>query len=446
MRGKSKEIRLISFSAEPFELHGEHCWLTIGRDVTERKHVEQQREQLLRQETAAREDAEAANRMKDEFLATISHELRTPLTSIMGWARILIDSALPEAQTRHALQVIEQSAKSQARLIDDILDTSRIITGRLILDRHPIDMEHVFLAAIDVIRPSAEAKGIELRIAVHGGSAVVFGDANRLQQAIWNLLSNAVKFTDEQGRVEAGLTRQGTQVEISVSDTGIGIDPQFLPYVFERFRQADSTSTRRYGGLGLGLAIVRHVVEMHGGKVEASSAGTGRGAQFKIKLPVAWSVQLPEAERRSRQAEITTPDVHPSPEVREQLNGICVLVVEDDADTLELIRFVLDGYGAEVLTASSVAEALETLDRRQPHVLISDLAMPDRDGYELIASLRSRPAAQGGNIPAIALTAYARPEERARALAAGYQMHVAKPVDPKTLVVALAGLTKAFRS
>src|SRR5262249_17272646 len=240
-------------------------------DITQRKQVEEEREKLLAQEKAAREEAEAANRMKDEFLATISHELRTPLTSILGWARILSDNQLSESQTRHALQVIERSAKSQTELIDEILDTSRIITGRLKLDARPVEIAQVFQAAIEVIRPSAEAKRIDLQTVIEDRGSLVLGDANRLQQAIWNLLSNAVKFTNEGGRIEARLTRAGAQVEISIDDSGMGIEPQFLPYVFDRFRQADSTSTRKYGGLGLGLAIVRHVVEMHGGSVSASS-------------------------------------------------------------------------------------------------------------------------------------------------------------------------------
>src|SRR5262249_3927569 len=297
MRRKSGEVRWILLSAEPMDLRGEHCWLTLMRDITERKRIEEERERLLLQEKRAREEAETANRMKDEFLATISHELRTPLTAILGWATMLTRGSVSEFQTRRALQVIEQSAKSQAGLVDDILDTSRIITGRLKLDAHPLEIETVFQAAIDVIRPSAEAKRIALHVFIDQRGSIVLGDATRLQQVIWNLLSNAVKFTNEGGRIEARLSRTEGQIEISVTDTGMGIDPQFMPYVFDRFRQADSTSTRKYGGLGLGLAIVRHVVEMHGGTVDASSPGKGQGATFKVRFPIASPEIVLQAEK-----------------------------------------------------------------------------------------------------------------------------------------------------
>src|SRR5262249_53549926 len=268
MKRKSGEVRWILFSAEPMDLRGEHCWLMLSRDITERKRIEDEREQILMQEKRARGEAETASRTKDEFLATISHELRTPLTAIVGWANMLSHRSLRESRTQHAFQVIEQSARSQAKLVDDILDTSRIITGRLKLDAHPLEIAWVFQAAIDVIRPSAEAKRIGLEVVIDDRGGIVFGDVNRLQQVIWNLLWNAVKFTNEGGRVQAGLNRTDGQIEISVTDNGMGIDPEFIPYVFDRFRQADSSSTRKYGGLGLGLAIVRHVVEMHGGTVE----------------------------------------------------------------------------------------------------------------------------------------------------------------------------------
>lgn len=302
MQRKSGEVRSILLSAEPFDLRGEHCWLTIGRDITDRKRIEGERKQVLRQEKAAREDAEAANRMKDEFLATLSHELRTPLTVILGWSSMLTSASLSEPHTRHALEVIEQSAKSQMRLVDDILDTSRIITGQLKLDTRPVEIERVFRDALDVIRPGAEAKSIELRVVVEDHGSIIWGDANRLQQAMWNLLSNAIKFTNEGGRIEATLTRAEHRIEISIHDTGMGIESQFLPYVFDRFRQADSTSTRRYGGLGLGLAIVRHVVEMHGGDVSASSPGKNMGATFRIRFPVASRMHMPAPEQTPARA------------------------------------------------------------------------------------------------------------------------------------------------
>jgi PAS domain S-box-containing protein len=443
MKRRSGEKRLILFSAETLDLHGEHCWLTIGRDITERKQVEKERERLLLQEKAAREEAEAANQLKDEFLATMSHELRTPLTSILGWARMLTNGSLSESQTRHAHRAIEQGAESQARLVDDILDTARIITGRFKLDAQPLEVERVFLAAVDVIRPTAEAKGITLRVVVDDHNGLIRGDADRLQQVIWNLLSNAVKFTYQGGRVEARLSRSGNQIEISVTDSGIGIEPKFMPYLFNRFRQADSTSTRKYGGLGLGLAIVRHVVEMHGGTVSASSAGKGHGSTFTIRFPDASAARPPRPEvrpePRTRQPVERTED-------RQKLRGLRLLVVEDDRDTLDMLSFVFQENGAEVITAASASEALTAMDRLRPHVVVSDLAMPGQDGYELITKIRSRTAERGGNVPAVALSSYTRPEDRSRALAAGFQVHVSKPVDPNRLVAVVASLTGVLHS
>jgi PAS domain S-box-containing protein len=438
LRRKSGELRWILFSAEPMDLRGEHCWLTLSRDITERKHAEEERERLLLQEKEAREEAEAASRMKDEFLATISHELRTPLTAILGWASMLNRGTLSQGQTRRAVHVIEESARSQAGLVDDILDTARIITGRLKLDARPVEIEPVFQAAIDVIRPSAEAKRIALQVVIDDRHSIVFGDANRVQQVIWNLLANAVKFTSEGGRVEARLSRAEGQIEIAVTDTGIGIEPQFIPYVFDRFRQADSTSTRKYGGLGLGLAIVRHVVEMHGGTVTASSPGKGQGATFKVRFPIA-SPDILQREKRPPGPELKQPPDQMSD--RQNLRGVRVLVVEDDLDTLEMLNVILQDRGAEVITASSAGDALKALEYSLPDALISDLAMPEQDGYELIEHIRQRGPARGGNIPAVALTAYARVEDRVRALTAGFQMYVPKPVDPTELVAVVANLT-----
>lgn len=410
-------------------------------EITQRKKIEEERERLLRQEKAARAEAEAANRMKDEFLATISHELRTPLTSILGWARMLIGGDLSEDQSRHAIEVIGQSAQAQNSLIDDILDTSRIITGRLKLEVRPVEIERILQAAIDVVRPSAEAKRIALRVAIEDQGGVVFGDANRLQQAIWNLLSNAVKFTNEGGGIEARLTRAGGQVEITVSDTGMGIEPQFLPYVFDRFRQADSTSTRKYSGLGLGLAIVRHIVEMHGGGVSASSPGKGQGATFKIRLPLASTANLPRQESRKPESEVRQLKERSAGEECRKLDGLRLLVVEDNPATLDMLKFILEGCGADVIAAASADEALAALERWRPDALVSDIAMPVKDGYELIREVRSRRPEQGGKIPAVAVTAYARAEDRVRALASGFQMHVAKPVDPNELIAVVASLT-----
>jgi PAS domain S-box-containing protein len=443
MRRRSGEIRWILFSAEPMDLRGEHCWLTISRDITEHKHAEEERERLLMQEKEAREEAETASRMKDEFLATISHELRTPLTAILGWASMLSRGSLPEFQTRHALHVIQQSAKSQARLVDDILDTARIITGRLKLDAHPVKIERVFQAAVDVIRPSAEAKRIGLEAVIDDRSSIVFGDANRVQQVIWNLLSNAVKFTSEGGRIEARLSRSEGHVEITITDTGMGIEPEFIPYVFDRFRQADSTSTRKYSGLGLGLAIVRHVVEMHGGTVAASSPGKGQGAIFNVRFPIASPDVLlqpvkrpgPELKRRTQPNQM---------DGKHNLDGVRVLVVDDDLATLEVLKVILQNRGAEVITASSVADALQSFERSLPDALVSDIAMPDHDGYELITYIRQRGPERGGNIPAVALTAYARVEDRVRALTAGFHMYLPKPVDSNELVAVVANLTHPY--
>jgi PAS domain S-box-containing protein len=408
-------------------------------EITERKKIEEELEHLLGEEKAAREEAEAVNRMKDEFLATISHELRTPLTSILGWAHTLTRGELTAAQTRHALEVITQSAQSQTQLIEDILDTSRIITGRFTLDAKPVAIENIFHAAVDVVRSSAEAKGIVLNESADAPESMVLGDAKRLQQAIWNLLSNAIKFTIEGGRIEASLGRAEGQVEITVTDTGIGIDPKFLPHVFDRFRQADASSTREYGGLGIGLAIVRHIIEMHGGGVSASSSGKGQGATFKIRLPLISASRLTQPE--GPPVEVTTAK---EPEVLEEgdrLDGVRVLVVEDNPDTLDMLKFIFDESGAEVITAASVDEALDALDRFKPDALVSDIAMPDRDGYDLIREIRSREPERGGKIPAVAVTAYARTEDRVRALTAGFQMHITKPISPDELITVVASLT-----
>jgi PAS domain S-box-containing protein len=422
------------------------CWEAVERARAVRnmrKSEERYREELerlLREEKAARADAEAANRMKDEFLTTISHELRTPLTSILGWARMLTSGRLNGPQAQHALEVIEQSARSQTRLVEDVLDTSRIITGRLTLDAQPVAIEHIFHAAVDVIRPTAEAKGISLSSAVDEPDGVVLGDANRLQQAIWNLLSNAVKFTNEGGRIEARLARAEGQIEIAVKDTGIGIEPRFLSHVFDRFSQADSSSTRTYGGLGIGLAIVRHIVEMHGGGVSASSPGKGQGATFKIRLPLisagrTTQLEVPRVEAPTPTKEpMVLEDIH-------RLDGVRVLLVEDDPVTLDLLKFIFDEFGADVITATSVDEALEALERFIPDALVSDIAMPDRDGCDLVREVRTREPERGGNIPAVAVTAYARVEDRVRALTAGFQMHITKPIVPDELIAVVASLT-----
>jgi PAS domain S-box-containing protein len=414
----------------------------VVMEITQRRKIEEELERLLQQEKTARAEAEVANRMKDEFLATISHELRTPLTSILGWARIGASGSLSKRQARHAMEVIEKSAQSQTRLVDEILDTSRIITGSIKLDAKPVEIERIFQATVDVIRPSAEVKGVALTAVIDVQGDVVFGDASRLQQAIWNLLSNAVKFTNEGGRIEARLGRAGNQIEITVSDTGIGIEPQFLPYVFERFRQADSTSTRKHGGMGLGLAIAHHIIELHGGSISASSPGRDQGATFRIRLPLALTSRPPQLGSRRLESEATQTKGRKGVEERQRLDGVRILLVEDDPETLDMLKFIFDECGAEVITAASASEALEALERCRPDALVSDIAMPNQDGYDLIRQVRSRGPEQGGKIPAVAVTAYTSDEDREHVLASGFQTHVPKPVDPGELIATVASLTE----
>jgi len=410
-------------------------------EITQRKKIEEELERVLQQEKTARAEAEVANRMKDEFLATISHELRTPLTSILGWARMLTSGSLSERKARHAMEVIVKSTQSQTRLVDDILDTSRIITGSLKLDDKPVEISRIFQATVDVIRPSAEVKGVALTAVIDVQGDVVFGDATRLQQAIWNLLSNAVKFTNEGGRIEARLRRAGNQIEITVSDTGIGIEPQFLPYVFERFRQADSASTRKYGGLGLGLSVAHHIIELHGGSISASSPGRDQGATFRIILPLALPSRPQQPGSRRPESEATQTKGRKLAEERQRLDGVRILLVEDNPETLDMLKFIFDECGAEVITAASASEALEALERCRPDALVSDIAMPNQDGYDLIRQVRSRGPEQGGKIPAVAVTAYASAEDRVRVIESGFQTHVSKPVDPGELIVTVASLT-----
>lgn len=407
--------------------------------VTAREDALKLRDELLRREHLAREEAETANRSKDEFLATVSHELRTPLNAILGWAHMLRASTLDQTTQRRALETIERNARSQAQLIEDILDVSRIVTGKLRLDVRPVELASVVESAIDAVRPAADAKDIRIHAVLDPRAGPVSGDPNRLQQVVWNLASNAVKFTDKGGRIQVRLERVNSHIEIAVSDTGQGISSEFLPYVFDRFRQADATSTRRHGGLGLGLAIVRHLVEMHGGTVRADSPGEGSGATFTVQLPL----MIVHGERRE------TDRVHPASggsvplyEQNPPLAGLRVLVVDDEPDTLTMLRVMVEGLNAQVKCCASAAEALEALDEWKPDVLVSDIEMPDEDGYQLIRKVRERDKASGGQIPAVALTAYARTEDRVRALSAGYQMHLAKPFEPAELAAVIASLAE----
>jgi signal transduction histidine kinase len=408
----------------------------LKREIRVREWAEQERARLLVLEQAARKQAEEANRTKDEFLATLSHELRTPLNAILGWVQVLRTGKLDAAAGARALETIERNARSQAQLIADLLDVSRIITGKLRLDFKPVELRRIIDAALETVRPAADAKGILLDISIGPLASPVLGDADRLQQVIWNLLSNAIKFTPRAGRVEVRLREQGGNAVIRVSDSGIGIRPDFLPYVFDRFRQAEGSITRTHGGLGLGLSIVRHLIELHGGTAEVESLGEGEGATFTVRLPLR--AELAEDDPLDRTgAGVMSPGLFSTPDL---LAGVRVVVVEDEADTRELLTLSLQQCGAEVAAFGSVPEALAAFDLAVPDVLLSDIGVPGEDGYSLIRKVRALPPALGGNVPAAALTAYARAEDRLRALEAGYQTHLAKPVDPAELIAAVARL------
>jgi PAS domain S-box-containing protein len=408
-----------------------------ARDITWRKRVEEERERLHARERDARSEAEEANRLKDEFLATISHELRSPLNAILGWARLLREPKVQADQLERALEIIERNAQAQARLIEDLLDVSRIVSGKLSVQMRPVTLNSTAQSVVADMRPAAEAKGIDLRL-VEDGEIKLLGDADRLQQVVWNLLSNALKFTPEGGRIEVGLKRVGERAELRVSDTGRGISSEFLPYVFDRFRQATGADARSRAGLGLGLTIVRFIIEAHGGSVTAESAGIGLGATFICELPLAGAEQevVPAVERQQAQLKVSATTT---------LSGIKVLVVDDDEDAREMLRAALNSYGAEVITTPGASQALDALASEKIDVLVSDINMPEIDGYELIRRVRAMKPEQGGRIPAIALTAYARAEDRLRALQSGYQTHVPKPVEPAELEVVVATLAKSFK-
>ncbi|MGH7320227.1 MAG: ATP-binding protein [Candidatus Rokuibacteriota bacterium] len=406
----------------------------VFRDVTERKRAEQEREQLLVREQAARAQAEAANRAKDEFLATVSHELRTPLTAVLGWIRLLRTAPLDAPMSARALETIERNAKAQARLMDDLLDVSRIITGRLRLDVRPVDLVSVIDAVLDTVRPAATAKGIRLRAVLDPAAGPVLGDAARLQQVVWNIVSNAIKFTPPDGSVEVKLERAESTVSIRVQDSGQGIARDFLPYVFDRFSQQDPSFTRRHGGLGLGLAIVRHLVELHGGRVQVESEGEGQGAVFTATLPLR-----PLHMEAREPLEPAAAGGEPAKRLP-SLDGARVLVVEDDADTRVLVAAVLERCQADVTTVASVEAALDALNRVPIDVVVSDIALPGEDGYALIHKVRALPPERGGRLPAAALTAYATEADRARILAAGFQAHLTKPIEPAELAAVVARL------
>jgi len=411
-----------------------------GTDITEKKRLADERDKLLEAERAARAEAEQAGRLKDEFLATLSHELRTPLNAILGWAHILRRRALDDAELTEGLAVIERNSRAQAKLIEDLLDMSRIVSGKLRLDIQKIVVADIASAAIESVRPAAEGKEIRLEKMIDPNVGPVRGDPARLQQVMWNLLSNAIKFTPKGGKVQVAVQLVNSHIEISVTDTGVGIKPEFIPYVFDRFRQADASTTRKHGGLGLGLAIVKNLVELHGGKVSAKSLGESRGTTFVIELPLmvvhedeaSGTREHPKSSKLMDQAEFICED--------NLLQGVCVLVVDDEEDARKLIARVLEECHATVLMASSGAAAREILMRDRPTVVVSDVGMPGEDGYEFIRRIRQLPDHQGGKTPAAALTAFARSEDRTRALRAGYQSHLSKPVEPTELVTVVASL------
>ena len=410
--------------------------LSLVLDVTDRKQAEAERDRLLKLEQAARSAAESANRLKDEFLAVLSHELRSPLNPILGWVKLLRSRKMDESTQTRALETIERNATLQARLIEDLLDVSRIMRGKTSLNISSVNLASTIEAAIDTVRLSAQAKSIELQSRIDPMVGLISGDPNRLQQVIWNLLSNAIKFTPSGGRVIIRLERQGTQAQIQVSDTGKGINADFLPHVFEYFRQADSSTTRTQGGLGLGLAIVRHLVELHGGIVTASSPGMEQGSTFTVTLPlkIQATAIAPSEPLGSTQKMGETLDNPPA------FRGFRILVVDDETDTRDFYTAVLEEHGAEVIAVASADEALEVISRQRPDVLISDIGMPVRDGYSLIRQVRASELEEGGMLPAIALTAYARDVDRQQAIAAGFQKHLSKPVEPNKLVAVVAHL------
>ncbi|HKE59767.1 MAG TPA: ATP-binding protein [Pyrinomonadaceae bacterium] len=414
--------------------------IVVFHDITQRRQTERELERLLQSERRARSEAETADRLKDEFLATVSHELRTPLSAILGWSAMLNLGKLDEATAKKGLKIIERNANAQAEIIRDILDVSRIISGKLRIDSRPVQLAPIITSAVDTLKLASTAKGISLVVSIDPDAGFVAGDPDRLQQIVWNLLSNAIKFTPQNGEIKVALQQVDSHLELSVRDSGIGIEQDFLPHVFERFRQADSSTTRAYGGLGLGLAIVRHLVELHGGTVAAHSEGKGKGATFTVKFPIMTVPSvLKQASVPMLAAEVASDAAHSKAIT---LAGLRVLVVDDEVDSREVLTLMLNQFGAAVRTTASSQDAFNVVTEWKPDVLLSDLGMPGEDGYQLIARIRALPPGQGRDTPAAAVTAHVRAEDRRRAISAGYQIHIPKPVDPLTLVTAVAALGK----
>lgn len=411
-------------------------FVALIQDITDRKRAEKDKELLLQWEQAARSQAEAANRTKDEFLATLSHELRTPLNAILGWIQLLRCRNFDQDTTNIALETIDRNSRALAQLIEDVLDVSRIIQGKLCLNIQPVELTTVVESTVNSMSPAANAKEISIEYELDPCIGVVMGDVDRLQQVMWNLLSNAVKFTPKGGKVCIQMERINSYVQIRVSDTGVGIHPDFLPYVFERFRQADGSTTRRHNGLGLGLAIVRHLVELHGGTVDIDSPGVNKGTVLIVNLPMK-PVVIKSVNHLIDEKLVPIQKAAPAIPV---LTGLKLLVVDDESDARHLLATFLADYGARVLTAASSKEAMLLLEEYKPDVLISDIGMPEEDGYVLIRRIRSLTEARGGRIPAIALTAYARLEDRDKALLSGFQLHFPKPINPLNLILVVANL------
>jgi len=410
----------------------------IARDISERVRLSAELEERALDNARLYEEAREADRVKDEFLAVLSHELRTPLSAIVGYARLLRGKLLTGEKAEQGLATLERNAEALTQIIEDVLDISRIVSGKLRLEVQPVDLALVVHNAVATVQPAADVRGVRVQTMIDSGVGPVSGDPGRLQQVVWNLLSNAVKFTPRDGRVQVRVEHVGSHVEVVVSDTGIGIRPEFLAHVFERFRQADAGMTRKTGGLGLGLSIVRHIVEMHGGSVEAESGGEGQGTTVRVRLPL--TIVHPRSGKEKRE--------HPRTEQSSPLLGLAdlagvrVLSVDDDADALGLLRVVLETAGADVVTMSSGAAALPRIVDIKPDVLIVDLGMPEMDGFEFIAHVRASKDAGVRGVPAAALTAFARSEDRTKALRSGFQMHLSKPIDPGELVASIATLVK----
>lgn len=416
--------------------------LRESEDREARKRAERERQELFEREQEARHKAEEASRLKDEFLATVSHELRTPLNAILGWATMLRNSQLNPENTAQAVEIIERNARAQVQLIEDLLDVSRVITGKLRLEPEVVDFKTIAENAIEAVRPAADAKLIKIESEFESTNNKVFGDASRLQQIIWNLLNNAVKFTPSGGSVKISLRNRDNCIEFEVKDTGEGISPDFLPFVFDRFRQADGATTRIHSGLGLGLSIVKHLIEMHGGEVSAKSEGIGHGSTFSFCLPQQITAVNERTGGENGKAKLPAEIKRCSEQLENPLAGLSVLAVDDDQDSREMLQLILEQSGARVETAGSAAEALEKLGERKTDVLVSDIGMPFEDGYSLVERVRKLPAERGGAIPAVALTGFARDEDNRRALLAGFNKHVAKPIDPDNLVREIAELMK----